>query len=316
MSLLLFKNKYIKKLIIKLFQYIQRKDSRIKRVEYIRGLYRYPSKMLGRKLPYNFKRTDTDVLVFAAHPDDDILGLGTTLYRHSLKGENIKVVFSTNGTGRGGESWNISVGESKRRLDTRYREAVQALSLINIPDENIYCLGYPDGGTQRYMKNMSLDILHLIQKLKPGRIYVHCIEGGHRDHDLTSYVVKSVCKEIGYSHLFEWTEYNPNQPLGTQDVKFLSAESTTKELKIKISAEERILKRKMLASHHSQDVEQFYLQGEAIRIADIAQLEIDLYEHSQFSKTRLLPIVNDVNKTLMMTQKKSSFLTEKDYLGN
>jgi len=300
----------IKKFSVKLFQYsigklidnIQGREKVIKLIETIRGLYIYPRKMLGRNITLN-NLNKTDVLVFAAHADDDVLGLGTTLYRHILNGDYVKVVFITNGTGRGGESWAVNSRESKKKSNIRYKEAVQALSLINIPENNIYCLGFPDGGTQRYLKNISEDIYFLINKLKPGRIYVHCIEGGHRDHDLTSYVVKSVCNKINYDQLFEWTEYNHNQPLGTHNVNFLLAPSSSiKENKIKITPYERNLKKKMLACHQSQDVEQYFLQGEAIRAATTTDMEMDLYMYSQFSREKLNPIIEEVNKCIKFSE--------------
>jgi LmbE family N-acetylglucosaminyl deacetylase len=306
-SHLLLKKQLLTRIQNKLIQYIQSHENRVKNVEYLRGLYRYPNKMLGRKLPVNYIN-NTDVLVFAAHPDDDILGLGTTLYRQSLKDKNIKVIFMTNGSGRDGESWRIRVSNSKFKTETRYMEAVQALSLINIPKENIFCLGYPDGGTQRYLKNMAKDIHLLIERLNPGRIYVHCIEGGHVDHDMTSFVVKYVCKKIRYSNMFEWAEYNPKQPLGTPDIKFVPTSSKKlNEIKIDIAEEERILKRKMLACHDSQDVEQFFLQGEAIRQANTSQLERELFDHCQIQKGKLLPIINDFNKSMKKLHKKILF---------
>lgn len=286
-------------LLNKLIQYTHGHEKIIKKIEYIRGLYRYPSKMLGREFPSKYIN-NTDVLVFAAHPDDDVLGVGTTITRHSLNGENVKVVFVTNGTGRSGESWHLKVSESKKKSEIRYREAIQALSIINIPKESIFCLGYPDGGTQRYIKNMSGDVQTLIQKLNPGRIYVHCIEGGHIDHDITSFVVKSICNKIGYSNIFEWTEYNSIQPLGALDVNFLSLQSSNvKAVRIDISEEERILKRKMLACHNSQNVEQFYLQGETIRKAETSKLEMELFELCQFPKRKLKPIVKEFYKSMM-----------------
>jgi LmbE family N-acetylglucosaminyl deacetylase len=299
---LLVGNKLSNKLIRKLIQYIQRDEKRIKKVEFLRGLYRYPDKMLGREIPPNYIN-NTDVLVFAAHPDDDVLGVGTTLYRHSLKENNIKVIFVTNGSGRNGESWKLKFRESKKISEIRYKEAVQALSLINIPKENIFCLGYPDGGTHRYLENMAADILMLIQKFNPGRIYVHCIEGGHRDHDMTSFVVKSICNKIGYSNVFEWTQYYSKQPLGAHNVEFLPTQSTEiKEIIIDISEEERILKRKMLACHHSQDVEQYYLQGEAVRQINISDLEMELYKYGQLPKGKIQPIIRKFNNEVVNTE--------------
>lgn len=298
-------DKVIQKFFLILIQSMEGKENLIKFIEYIRVLYRYPTKMLGRKLP-NDLIGKTDVLVFAAHPDDDILGLGTTLYRHSLTNDNIKVIFVTNGSGLGGESWHINGRSSKLKADIRYREAVSALSLINIPSENIYCLGFPDAGTQRYIKDISDDVFKIVQKLNPRRIYVHCIEGGHRDHDLTSYVVKSVCKQLGHSQLYEWTEYNPIQPLGTHNVQFLPSESKRlEENGIIISETERLLKKRMLALHQSQDVEQFFHQGEAIRPAKMIKVENELFLHSQFSKEKLTSMVESFNKWVYKMNKKS-----------
>ncbi|MEE6451417.1 PIG-L family deacetylase [Gottfriedia acidiceleris] len=271
-------------------------DHVIKLVEYIRGLYRYPNKMLGRRMPQEYKG-DVDVLVFAAHQDDEVLGLGTTLHRHRLNGDRIKVIYTTNGTGYGRESWNISLSKSKEKSNTRFKEAVQGLSLINIFEKDMFCLGYPDRGTHRYIENMSKDIIMLIQDLKPKRIYVHCIEGGHRDHDMTSFVVKSVCKKMEYTNVFEWTEYNDIQPLGSSDVKFPNTKLVCiEEIKVDISEDERDLKRKMLALHKSQDVEQFYLQGEAIRQANLSLVEDELIEKSILSISRKLNVIKKYKK--------------------
>lgn len=254
--------------------------------------------MLGRKFPSHFKEK-TDVLVFAAHPDDDVLGIGTTMVRHRLKGDVIRLVFITNGTARGGESWNTMRRSSEEKTAIRHREAVQALSLINIPEDNVYGLGYPDGGTQRYLQNIAQDIFTIIQKSNPKRIYVHCIEGGHRDHDITSYVVKSVCNKMGFFNVFEWAEYNPTQPLGTSDIKFLPSKlNKPRETKIEISKEEQMIKKRMLACHESQDVEQFFLQGEALRKADMTNIEKDLFELCPLSKRKLTPVVDSFKKLM------------------
>jgi len=294
---MLWDNLFIRKILRKVKFYILRFNWLVKQIEYIRGLYRYPHTMLGRH--FNIKHLEnesTDVLVIAAHQDDDILGLGATLYRHCLKGDKIKVVFITNGTAGAGESWHLNFDKSVTKGNLRFREAIQALALINVPKENIHCLGFPDGGTQRYLKEISNDISRLLEVSKPHKVYVHCIEGGHIDHDLTSFVVKSVCRKINYTNLFEWPEYNPEQPIGTPNIMFLpSTFNGNTETIINITDEERKLKRKMLACHQSQDIEQHYMEGEAIRKADIFNAEVELKEHCQLSRKRLFPIVHHFN---------------------
>jgi LmbE family N-acetylglucosaminyl deacetylase len=285
--------------IIKLKQYLLGLDGIIQNIEFFRGLYRYPCKMIGRVFHINTIKENIDVLVIAAHPDDDVLGIGTTLYRHQLKGENIIVVFTTNGTNWGKESWRIKVSEAERRASIRYQEAVKALSLIGIPQDNIFCLGFPDGGTHRYLKYLAKDIDLLINKLAPRYIYAHCIEGGHSDHDMTSFVAKSICYKMNYSNLYEWTEYNPQQPLGTKNVRFLPSKFYREEESfVEISAEERDLKKKMLAFHKSQDVEKFFVQGEALRLANLSQIETELKLFCKLSKRRLVPVVKKFQRSI------------------
>lgn len=298
MYLLVLRNVFIRKVLRKVKQYILKFNGLVKKIEYLRGLYRYPNKMLGRHFNLHPKnKRNTDVLVIAAHQDDDALGLGTVLCRHSLKGDNIKVVFVTNGTAGAGESWHLTHNQSRKKAELRYNEAIEALSHINVSKENVFCLGFPDGGTQRYLKEISMDITKLFHEFNPKQVYVHCIEGGHIDHDLTSFAVKSVCRKIGYANLFEWSEYNPSQPIGTPNIKFLpSTRNRREEIVIHITEQERNLKRKMLACHQSQDIEQHYMEGEAIRKADIFIAEEELKENCQLSNKRLFPIVKSFHK--------------------
>ena len=273
-------------------------DKFIKKLEFKRGLYRYPDKMLGRNLEIDSNRP-TDILVFAAHQDDDVLALGATLYRHSLNGDHIKVVFVTNGTAGSGESWFRRTKRAEKRANLRHEEAVNALLQINIPKENIYCLGFPDGGTQRYLKKIAIDISMILEKLNPRRVYVHSIEGGHIDHDMTSFVVKSVCEKRDYTNVYEYASYNPAQPIGTEKIRFFPTLSDNfEEIIVDITEAERNLKRKMLAYHQSQGVEKYYLQGEAIRKVNTNKSEVELYQHCQLSKRCLTPIVKEFNKSI------------------
>jgi LmbE family N-acetylglucosaminyl deacetylase len=284
-----------KERFIKIKQYILGMDKIIKFLELIRRLYIYPKSMLGREGSFDQLNEKAEVLVFAAHPDDDILGLSATLIRHVSKGDSIKVVFVTNGTRCPAESWRTRRSVSTKFAEIRHNEAIDALSIINMPAANVMCLGYPDGGTQRYIKWLTKDVQILIRNFNPGRIYVHSIEGGHVDHDMTSLVVKFVCQQIGYSNLFEWAEYNPKQSIGTEDIKFINETSNNEKTIIKISNQERILKRKMLACHKSQNVERFYLQGEALRQANTVEWKKELNGYCKFPQKKL----NKITKSLI-----------------
>lgn len=276
---------FLKRVIFKLLIIFFGKQGFIKLKERVQGLYRYPKQMIGRVLPTKFN--STDILVFAAHPDDEILGLSATLFRHKKNKEKVTVVYITDGTGRNHKSWQEKRPVSEQVAKVRYEEGVQALSLINISREHVFCLGIPDDGTQRYLKEMAKDIHSLINQLKPSRIYTHCIECGHVDHDLTSFVVRSVCEKIGYLNVYEWAEYSPSYPLGMEEMEFEFGVSNPREDKIHLSNYERNLKKQMLAIHESQAVEQFYLQGEAIRKSMTSQLDEELFKHQPYKKKEL-----------------------------
>jgi LmbE family N-acetylglucosaminyl deacetylase len=292
--------------IINLFLDFGLIDKFIKSVEYIRGFYRYPKKMVGRQISFPNKQ-ETDILVFAAHPDDDILGLGTTMFRHRLKNEKIAMVYVTNGSAYQGTTWKQKKEKAISISNTRYQEGIKALSLINIPKENVFCLGFPDSGTHRYLSEMAADIKYFIEMLRPKRIYVHCIEGGHCDHDFVSFVVRSVCRNLQYHNIYEWAEYRLSQPLGTKDITFpLSQTNRNKVDKIRISSSERELKKRMLAFHKSQNVEKFYMMGEAIRKSSLENIEKELYQFMKFPPKRLKKILKHFSKNMKNTQEMKS----------
>ena len=64
------------------------------------------------------------VLILAAHADDDILGCGGTMAKHSDQGDEVSVLFLTNGVGARGKGDSIS-----QNIDFRDQAAEKALEL-------------------------------------------------------------------------------------------------------------------------------------------------------------------------------------------
>ncbi|MCU9612319.1 PIG-L family deacetylase [Caldibacillus lycopersici] len=283
---------------IRLKSYLSQRDHLVKRIEFIRKLYRYPNKMLGRHVVEEKNNNAADVLVFCAHQDDDVLGLGTVLNRHRLKGDTIKIVFVTNGTAGRRESWFARKSQSEKLANTRNQEAINALKYIDITEEDIFFLGFPDGGTQRYLEEIYQDLISIFYSTKPKKVYVHCIEGGHIDHDMTSYLVKTLCNREQFMEVYEWSEYNPVQPIGTPNIKFLSNNNEKEEIIIDISDDERKLKKRMLACHKSQAVEQYFMEGEAIRKANIYNIDQELTKHCLIPNKRVTKLITKYKTSL------------------
>lgn len=204
---------------------------------------------VGRLIPVMTVASQPSVLVFAAHPDDDVLGVGITIHRHVLQGNRVRVIFTSNGGGH-----HRSRRDLYRYAETRYKEACAALAQASISSQDVGCLGFPDGRLFRYMTHIANDVKELILRTKPACVFVHSIEGGHRDHDITGFVVQSVCKQIGYTAVYEWSEYNSLQTLGDDPVDFppYSRETPFESTRLLFTREEKTLKQAMLMAHSSQ----------------------------------------------------------------
>lgn len=75
-----------------------------------------------------------DVLVIAAHPDDDAIMASGVIYRALQRGEAVRVVIVTNGDYNG-----LSEGQ------IRQGEAINAEGQLGVIENNVVLLGYPDG---------------------------------------------------------------------------------------------------------------------------------------------------------------------------
>jgi LmbE family N-acetylglucosaminyl deacetylase len=82
------------------------------------------------------------ILVFAPHPDDDIVTSSGIISRALHRGEQVHVVFLTNGD------------RASREMGTlRQDEAVAAQGVLGLGEDNLIFLGYPDGVTAEIRTN-------------------------------------------------------------------------------------------------------------------------------------------------------------------
>ena len=125
------------------------------------------------------------VLVVAAHADDEALGCGGAMARHSDNGDTVDVVFVADGvTGRGDE-----------KLDERHASALRACSILGA-NEPVF-LDFPD---QKLDTLSFLQIVQaiepLIQRIGPTIIYTH--HGGdlNLDHRIVHQAVLTALRPM------------------------------------------------------------------------------------------------------------------------
>lgn len=268
-------------------------DTVVRLIEGARGI-RYPETLIGRR---NFPPTrhgKGGVLVVAAHQDDEVLGLGLTLIRHRSNGDRVTVVFTTNGAGG---NWKESSAMHQVVSAMRFKEACAALAVIGIDPADITCLGFPDGGLHRYIPEASGDIAALIRAIGPHTIYVHAIEGGHLDHDVTAFVVQEVSAKLRIGPVFEWAEYNREARGGPPiaDARFASDPYVAdfECMSTPFDQAEFTSKQKMLAEYASQvmSVEYYPFRSEILRRARPIHLLPRLAHFTRLSQGRLRSLI-------------------------
>jgi LmbE family N-acetylglucosaminyl deacetylase len=92
------------------------------------------------------------VLVFAPHPDDEVLGAGGLVARVTAARRPVRIVFFTNGDGYREAIVGSDAQRTPRERDylalgrERQREALAAARRLGVPPAAVRFLGYPDDG--------------------------------------------------------------------------------------------------------------------------------------------------------------------------
>lgn len=133
--------------------------------------------------PYEHNKT---VMVFAPHPDDDIIGCGGSLIKHVREGKNVIIVYMTSGEaarpfGAG------SLG------DLREQEAKNAASKMGI--YNLIFLRQPDGKLKK-TDELVIAVTKLLEEHSVEIIYLPHKFDRQKDHKATFFIVKEAVQNI------------------------------------------------------------------------------------------------------------------------
>jgi len=125
------------------------------------------------------------IMVFAPHPDDDILGCGGSIAKYSDQGHEITTVFMTSG-----EAGSLTY--TRDQLATqREKEARQASFHLRV-NETVF-LRNPDGYLE-YNRDNLVKIVSLLRTKKPDIIYLPHHLDGNEDHRITYKLVLDACR--------------------------------------------------------------------------------------------------------------------------
>ena len=133
------------------------------------------------------------VLVVAAHPDDEILGVGATVAKHVAQGDEVYALILGEGqTSRGEHREDIS----QRVVEELHKNTMESASKVGY--RNVYFENFPDN---RFDQVDLLDIVkaveHKIREIQPEIIYTHYSGDLNIDHQYTARAVLTATRPIG-----------------------------------------------------------------------------------------------------------------------
>lgn len=139
------------------------------------------------------------VLVIAAHPDDEILGIGGTVVKHILDGDECFALILGEGITSRYEKRDLADIDNINELHSATFEASKSIGYKEIYLENL-----PDN---RFDSVDLLDIIKLIEryieKIKPDIIYTHHGGDMNIDHKKTYEAVLTATRPIGRDYVKE-----------------------------------------------------------------------------------------------------------------
>lgn len=132
-----------------------------------------------------------NILVVAAHPDDEVLGCGGTIARHSEQGDNVHIVILAEGiTSRDNARDLNNRKDQLTRLSEYARRAGEVLGVRSVALE-----GFPDN---RMDSANLLDVIKVVEghiaRVSPGILYTH--HGGdlNIDHRIVHNAAITACR--------------------------------------------------------------------------------------------------------------------------
>ncbi|MCX8102950.1 MAG: PIG-L family deacetylase [Candidatus Bipolaricaulota bacterium] len=166
------------------------------------------------------------ILVIAPHPDDEALATGGVIQEHRRQGHIVTILLMTCGDGQR-RGLLLPSKHFLRLGERRYRESLEALRLLGVPEKRVIALGYPDRGlahlcvdgqtpyTSRYTKvcavpyewayspgapylreSVLCDLKEILERERPDILYLPHPQDRHSDHRATYLLAQAALRTL------------------------------------------------------------------------------------------------------------------------
>ena len=128
-------------------------------------------------------------LVFAPHPDDEVLGCGGTIARKALAGTDVRVVIMTDG-----RTSHAHLIDPEQLVLIRRAEAGAAARELGLDPTTCTFLDFPDGELHRHRTPAIAAVSDLLGSFQPDEVYVPHRDDRQPDHVATYHIVQSALR--------------------------------------------------------------------------------------------------------------------------
>lgn len=230
--------------------------------------HRHAAAVLGRWVEPSLP--PPSLLVVAAHPDDDVLGVGGQLPR--VAGAVHVAIVSDGAPNSPGYYRSLGFERREDYARARKAEALQALQRAGVPEGRVHLLGYVDQTLARGLATLVPRLCELVAALAPEAVMTHPYEGGHPDHDATACAVHAAVHELerrarAAPALLEFASYHARGE-GLAFGEFIP-DGSLPSWRLPLDASARLRKRGLLDCHATQRAvwRDFPLDAESFRVA-------------------------------------------------
>lgn len=148
-----------------------------------RILKRRPAMKEEQVYPYTVSDfSGEDALVLAPHPDDESIGCGGSILKHTKNGSRVKVIFVTDGAGG-----DFDGRFGKEYVNLRRESADRALTVLGVHESEFW--GYEERMLHEKMRQARERLEAAVSDFRPSVIYVPSPFEIHPDHRDTFFMV-------------------------------------------------------------------------------------------------------------------------------
>lgn len=118
------------------------------------------------------------VMIWGAHPDDEIIGAGATAHRLAAAGADVAVVTFTCGGTAADSPMDVHNMIRARKREMREADGILGISerhILDIQSQNVYSALFNDN-------DLHQKLIQIIREFKPQIVFTHNSDN-HRDHD-------------------------------------------------------------------------------------------------------------------------------------